>query len=84
MRGLIEVKHISSSQFTHGADTQLPIYMKGEKAPFGIYLCIRYFDKDFAQGRLDLVNVRHDPATRGQGRTPRDRDDLDPTSPHLR
>src|SRR4029450_9216595 len=32
IRGLIEVKHISSNQFIHGADTQLPIYLKGEKA----------------------------------------------------
>jgi hypothetical protein len=53
---LIEVKHISSSQFIHSADTQLPLYLKGEKAPFDIVLCIGYFDKDFDQGRLDLVN----------------------------
>lgn len=55
MRGLIEVKHISSTQFAHGAATQLPIYLKGEKASFGIYLCIGYSDKDMDQDRLDLV-----------------------------
>jgi hypothetical protein len=60
---LIEVKHISSNQFIHGADTQLPIYLKGEKAPFGIYMCIGYFDKDFDQGRLDLVNDACDAIT---------------------
>lgn len=68
IRGLIEVKHISSNQFIHGADTQLPIYLKGEKAPFGIYMCIGYFDKDFDQGRLDLVNDACDAITT-QGKT---------------
>jgi len=62
------VKHISSNQFIHGADTQLPIYLKGEKAPFGIYMCIGYFDKDFDQGRLDLVNDACDAITT-QGKT---------------
>lgn len=55
MRGLIEVKHISSNQFTHGAQTQLPVYLKGEKARFGIYMCIGYSDRDFSEDRLDLV-----------------------------
>jgi hypothetical protein len=55
MRGLIEVKHIESSQFAHGAETQLPTYLKGEQAPFGIYLCIGYRDKDFDDDRLKLV-----------------------------
>ena len=55
MRGLIEIKLIASSQFTHGADTQLPIYLKGEQAPFGIYLCVGYSDKDFTDERLGLV-----------------------------
>jgi hypothetical protein len=54
--------------FIHGADTQLPIYLKGEKAPFGIYMCIGYFDKDFDQGRLDLVNDACDAITT-QGKT---------------
>jgi len=30
--------------------------LKAQKASFGIYLCIGYFDKDFDQGWLDLVN----------------------------
>lgn len=55
MRGLIEVKHISSTQFAHGAETQLPIYLKGESSPFGIYLCIGYNDRDFDEERLSLV-----------------------------
>jgi len=55
MRGLIEVKHISSTQFAHGAKTQLPIYLKGEQAPFGVYLCIGYQDQDFVEDRLGLV-----------------------------
>lgn len=55
MRGLIEVKHISSTQFAHGAETQLPIYLKGEQAPFGIYLCIGYRDRDFEEERIGLV-----------------------------
>lgn len=55
MRGLIEVKHTSSSQSVHGAETQLPTYLKGEKAPFGIYLCIGYAEKDLDQERLDLM-----------------------------
>ncbi|SBW75831.1 hypothetical protein [Propionibacterium freudenreichii] len=55
MRGLLEVKHISSGQFVHGAETQLPVYLKGEKASFGIYLCIGYADKDFTDERLGLV-----------------------------
>jgi hypothetical protein len=55
MRALLEVKHISSSQFTHGADTQLPIYLKGESAPFGIYLCIGHSDRDFEEKRLARV-----------------------------
>lgn len=57
------MKHISSNQFIHGADTQLPIYLKGDKAPFGIYLCIGYFDNDLDQGRLDLVNDACDAIT---------------------
>ena len=55
VRGLIEVKHISSSQFVHGAGTQLPIYLKGENAKFGIYLCIGYSDSDLREERLALV-----------------------------
>ncbi|QEH93200.1 hypothetical protein FV141_06435 [Dermacoccus abyssi] len=55
VRGLIEVKHVSSTQFAHGAETQLPIYLKGEKAEFGIYLCIGYRDRDFEDERLALV-----------------------------
>ena len=55
LRGLIEVKHISSSQFVHGAETQLPTYLKGEQAKFGIYLCISYTDRDFVEDRLTLV-----------------------------
>lgn len=55
VRGLIEVKHISSSQFAHGAATQLPIYLKGEQAGFGVYLCIGYQDRDFNEDRLALV-----------------------------
>lgn len=55
MRGLIEVKHIASSQFAHGADTQLPTYLKGESAPFGIYLCVGYTEKDFNDQRLSTV-----------------------------
>lgn len=55
VRGLIEVKHISSTQFTHGAETQLPIYLKGESSEFGIYLCIGYRDRDFDEERLALV-----------------------------
>lgn len=55
MRGLLEVKHLSSSQFVHGADTQLPVYLRGEKATFGIYLCIGYADRDFTDARLGLV-----------------------------
>lgn len=55
MRGLIEVKHISSTQFAHGAETQLPIYLKGERARFGVYLCIGYRDRDFEENRLGLV-----------------------------
>lgn len=54
-RGLIEVKHIASTQFTHGAATQLPIYLKGEKARFGVYMCIGYADRDFSEDRLELV-----------------------------
>lgn len=68
LRGLIEVKHISSSQFTHGAENQLPIYLKGEKAPFGVYLCIGYTDKDFDEDRLDLVRDACN-AISGQGHT---------------
>ena len=55
VRGLIEVKHISSTQFAHGADTQLPIYLKGKQAPFGIYLSIGYRDRDFEEERIGLV-----------------------------
>ncbi|MBJ8342078.1 hypothetical protein JGU71_24625 [Antrihabitans sp. YC3-6] len=55
MRGLIEVKHISNTKFFHGATVQLPIYLKGEEARFGVYLCIGYSDSDFKQERLDLV-----------------------------
>jgi hypothetical protein len=55
MRGLIEVKHISNPQFAHGAETQLPLYMRGEQAPFGVYLCIGFKDGDFNEARLDLV-----------------------------
>lgn len=55
VRGLIEVKHISSTQFTHGAETQLPTYLRGEKARFGLYLCIGYRDHDFNEDRLALV-----------------------------
>lgn len=55
LRGLIEVKHIESSQFVHGAETQLPTYLRGEMAQFGIYLCIGYADRDFNEDRLGLV-----------------------------
>ena len=55
MRGLIEVKHIPSSQFAHGAETQLPIYLKGELARFGVYLCVGYSDQDLNPDRLELV-----------------------------
>jgi len=68
VRGLIEVKHISSTQFAHGAETQLPIYLKGEKAPFGIYLCIGYADRDFSEERLDLVREACQAITR-EGQT---------------
>lgn len=67
MRGLIEVKHISSTQFAHGAETQLPIYLKGEKAQFGIYLCIGYADRDFNEDRLNLVRSACDAITRQGG-----------------
>lgn len=68
MRGLIEVKHIASSQFAHGAETQLPIYLKGEQSEFGIYLCIGYRDRDFDEERLTLVTNACQ-AISDQGRT---------------
>lgn len=55
MRGLIEIKYIGSSQFAHGAETQLPLYLRGEEVPFGVYLCIGFKDSDFNETRLDLV-----------------------------
>jgi hypothetical protein len=55
MRGLIEVKHIDNYQFFHGADTQLPIYLRGERVSFGVYLCVGYSDKDFEDDRLQVV-----------------------------
>jgi hypothetical protein len=57
MRGLIEVKHIENNQFTHGATAQLPTYLKGEEAAFGIYLCIGYSDRDFDPDRLAVVQA---------------------------
>jgi len=57
MRGLIEVKHIENNQFTHGATAQLPTYLKGEEAAFGIYLCIGYWDTDFDPDRLAVVQA---------------------------
>ena len=33
----------------------LSIYLKGENAKFGIYLCIGYSDSDFREERLTLV-----------------------------
>jgi hypothetical protein len=55
MRGLIEIKYISNGQFAHGAEIQLPLYLKGEAVPFGVYLCIGFKDSDFKEARLDLV-----------------------------
>ncbi|BCP10431.1 hypothetical protein MINTM020_25290 [Mycobacterium paraintracellulare] len=55
MRGLIEIKHIASTHFVHGANTQLPIYLVGESAPFGIYVCMGYRDRDFEDDRIALV-----------------------------
>jgi hypothetical protein len=57
MRGLIEVKHIENNQFTHGATAQLPTYLKGEEAAFGIYLCIAYWDRDLDPDRLAVVQA---------------------------
>jgi hypothetical protein len=57
VRGLLEVKHIASSQFAHGATTQLPTYLRGESAPFGIYLCVGYDDRDFGAERIELVEA---------------------------
>ena len=68
MRGLLEVKHISSTQFAHGAETQLPIYLKGESAPFGIYLCIGYYSRDFEGERIALVQAACESIT-SQGKT---------------
>lgn len=55
MRGLIEIKHIDNYQFFHGAEVQLPIYLKGEHVPFGVYLCVGFSDKDMAEERLNVV-----------------------------
>ena len=55
MRGLLEIKYIASRQFVHGAYTQLPLYLQGEQAPFGVYLCIGFTDNDFDEERLGLV-----------------------------
>ena len=55
MRGLIEIKYISNTQFAHGAETQLPIYLKGEHTQFGVYVCVGYRDRDFDSDRLTRV-----------------------------
>jgi hypothetical protein len=53
----VQVKHIENNQFTHDATAQLPTYLKGEEAAFGIYVCIGYWDTDFDPDRLAVVQA---------------------------
>lgn len=54
-RALLEVKFISSTHFSHGAEKQLPQYLASEQVDFGIYLAIGFKDADFAPARLKKV-----------------------------
>ncbi|ADG98801.1 hypothetical protein Srot_2353 [Segniliparus rotundus DSM 44985] len=55
MRGLLEVKLMSNANIKHGADAQLPAYMKGEEAFFGIYLCVGYTDDELSDENKQAV-----------------------------
>jgi len=54
-RALLEVKRMNSTKFTHGAETQLPQYLKTEKIEGGIYLAVGFTDADFAPERVQKV-----------------------------
>jgi integrase len=54
-RALAEVKLISSSHFEQGAKKQLPQYLRSERIECGYYLCVGFFDRDFAEERLARV-----------------------------
>jgi hypothetical protein len=42
VKACVEFKHAHSSELEHGFSSQLPAYMQGEAARFGIY-CVLYF-----------------------------------------
>lgn len=54
-RALLEVKKMTNKKFVHGAETQLPQYLKTERIRGGVYLVIGYSDADFEKSRVDRV-----------------------------
>ena len=55
MRGLLEVKLMSSSGLARGVRSQLSQYLKSERILFGVYLCVGFNDRDLSERNVELV-----------------------------